>query len=84
MSTQAQLEAKIKELEAKLAKKQQGGLIVKRSDKSGGIMVLGLRSFPVTFYDQEWEQLFACADKIRECAKTPGAKPKLVTAQAVG
>lgn len=55
------------------------GLIVKRSDKSEGIMVLGLRKFPITFYGDEWEALFGLAPKIREIAKT---LPK--QAQAVG
>ena len=72
----------LKELEqlraenAKLKQAKQSGLIVKRSDKSDGIMVLGLRKFPITFYAEEWESLFANADKIRAMAKTE-AKPRL-------
>ena len=61
---------------AKLKQGKQQGLIVKRSDKSDGIMVLGLRKFPITFYAEEWETLFANADKIRNVAKTE-AKPRI-------
>lgn len=76
--TQEQELAMLRAENAKLKAAKQSGLIVKRSDKSDGIMVLGLRKFPITFYADEWEALFANADKIREVAKTT---PKM---QAVG
>lgn len=73
--------AKLRAENAALKQAKSSGVIIKRSDKSEGIMVLGLRKFPITFYADEWETLFASADKIRECAKTAYvAKP----AQAVG
>lgn len=76
--TQEQELAMLRAENAKLKAAKQSGLIVKRSDKSDGIMVLGLRKFPITFYADEWEALFSNADKIREVAKTT---PKM---QAVG
>lgn len=82
MSTQ-ELEKELARLRAeneKLKKAKTSGLIVKLSDKSDGIMVLGLRKFPITFYADEWEALFSNADKIRECAKS---RP-VATQQAVG
>ena len=65
---------------AKLKQQQSSRLKVRRSDKSDGIMVTGLRRFPVTFYASEWELLFSVADQIREIAKT---EPK-AQVQAVG
>lgn len=82
MSNQEMLQEleRLKAENAKLKAVKQSGLIVKRSDKSDGIMVLGLRKFPITFYADEWEALFANADKIRAVAKTESKAPM----QAVG
>ncbi len=73
--------ARLRAENEKLKAVKQSGLVVKRSDKSEGIMVLGLRKFPITFYADEWESLFANADKIRAVAKTE-YKPSAM--QAVG
>ena len=81
--SESELKARIKHLEDQLAKKNELGLIVKRSDKSDGIMVLGLRKFPITFYADEWEALFSNAEKIRACGATPSKAPA-PKAQAVG
>jgi hypothetical protein len=67
-----QANARIAELEAQLASKSKRSLSVKVSNK-GGIMVLGLRQFPVTFYAEEWSKLFAMADEIKAFA-TANAK----------
>ncbi len=48
------------------------GLLVKRSDKSDAIMVIGVRKkFPISFYANEWEQIFSLQDKIRAAALLP-------------
>jgi hypothetical protein len=33
--------------------------------KQGGVMVLGMRKFPITFYKSEWIKILANADKIK-------------------
>lgn len=55
--TQAQMMAKIQELEAALKAKSMPKLTVKRADKTGAVMVLGLQRFPVTLYASQWEIL---------------------------
>jgi len=37
---------------------------VKKSDKSDGIMLLGLRRFPVTFFPEEWKVIYS--DEVRK------------------
>ncbi len=71
----AEMQAELLKLKAEneaLKAKRQAGLIVKRSDKSDAIMVIGVRKkFPISFYAEEWEQLFSLQDKIRAAALLP-------------
>lgn len=55
----ASLRAQVTALREKAASR----LRLSMSEK-GGIMVLGLRSFPVTFYADEWTALFGQRDAI--------------------
>jgi hypothetical protein len=54
-----------------------GTLSAKVSEK-GAVSVYGMRRFPITFYAEEWEQLFAHADKIKAFIKSnrKALKPK--------
>jgi len=64
---QAQMEAELKKLMAEnevLKKRASARYKVKKSDKSEGIMLLGLRKFPVTFFPEEWKVIYS--DEIRK------------------
>lgn len=74
--------ARLKAENEALRNAKASGLIVKKSEKSDGIMVLGLRKFPITFYAEEWEALFNNADKVRAVAKS--FTPAVKQAKAVG
>ena len=67
MSTLKQAEAKIAELEAKLADRRK--VSVKHSSETGTVNVYGLRAkFPISMYPGEWQVIFAHADLIKaEC-----------------
>jgi hypothetical protein len=73
MHTQAQLDAMsmdelkaaISAIQTEKAVAKAGKLTLTRSDKSGGLMLLGLRKFPVTFHDEEWEMILNKANEIR-------------------
>ena len=54
MDALAQAQARITELEAKLAKKPRGGLKI---SAKGALSVYGLQRFPVTLYKSQWKQL---------------------------
>ena len=56
-----QLEALVQK-QAAAAKKN---IVVKVSPK-GGVQINGIRRFPVTFYKNEWEQIFAMKDEIEQ------------------
>ena len=62
MSTLKQAEARIAELEAKLADKRK--VSVKPKD-TGTVVVYGIRArFPVSYYPGEWDVIFAQKDAI--------------------
>jgi hypothetical protein len=56
-----QLEALVKE-QAQAAKKN---VVVKVSQK-GCVQINGIRRFPITFYKNEWEQIFGMKDEIEQ------------------
>lgn len=56
--------AKLREENEKLLKAAKSKLKISVS-KQGGVMVLGLRRFPVTYYKQEWLTLLGMADEIK-------------------
>lgn len=72
MSNQEMIQelARLKAENEALKSAKSNGLIVKKSDKSDGIMVLGLRKFPITFYAEEWTALFQLKAKIDAVAVT--------------
>ena len=65
MTTQ-EMEARIKELEGKLAKKST--ISFKVSDK-GAVSVYGLGRFPVTLYGAQWDNLLAQVDTLKAFLK---------------
>ena len=40
-------------------------IVIKVSQK-GCVQINGIRRFPITFYKNEWEQIFAMADEIKQ------------------
>ena len=61
-----ELKAAIKQAEAERNTAKAGKLTLARSEKSGGLMLLGLRRFPVTFHDDEWLMILSKAEAIRQ------------------
>ena len=47
-----------------LKAKERRGTRLQVSEK-GGVSLYGLRRFPVTFYQEEWERILGMADEIR-------------------
>jgi len=47
-----------------LKQKERRGTHLRVSEK-GGVSLYGLRRFPVTFYQEEWERILGLADEIR-------------------
>lgn len=68
---------RIKELEAKLAKKNTGRMTLKVSAK-GAVSVYGMGKFPVTLYGEQWERLLGFGDEIKAFieANKPALKVK--------
>jgi hypothetical protein len=64
----ALLKAEIERLKAENAALKQNkakvGLKLQVSEKRG-VMLLGLRKFPITFYKAEWETILGIADQIK-------------------
>lgn len=61
------LKQRIAELEGQLENekaKQKKGTYLKVSQK-GGVSLYGIRRFPVTFYQEEWDRILGMADDIR-------------------
>lgn len=59
--TQAEMKARIEELEGKLAKRST--IKLKVSEK-GAVSMYGIRRFPVTFYADEWARILGNADQV--------------------
>jgi hypothetical protein len=61
------LKQRIAELEGQLESekaKQKKGTYLKVSQK-GAVSLYGIRRFPVTFYQEEWDRILGMADDIR-------------------
>ena len=68
MNTLKQAEARIAELEAKLADRRK--VSVKHNPETGTVNVYGLRArFPVSMYPGEWAVIFAQRDAIEAVCK---------------
>src|SRR6516164_95872 len=61
----AELKARIAQLEAEKAKKQSTQLHFKVGEK-GGVCVIGLNTFPVTLYIEQWQRLFEALPRLQE------------------
>ncbi len=57
--TREQLEALVQQQE----RDKKKNVVVKVSQK-GCVQINGIRRFPITFYKNEWEQIFAMKDEI--------------------
>ena len=63
-----ELKAELERLRAEneaLKSKEKRGTRLQVSAK-GGVSLYGIRRFPVTFYQEEWERILGMADEIRE------------------
>ena len=60
---QRELERLRAENEALKAKERRGTNL--RVSEKGGVSLYGLRRFPITFYQEEWERILGMADEIR-------------------
>jgi hypothetical protein len=60
---QRELERLRAENEALKAKERRGTRL--QVSEKGGVSLYGLRRFPVTFYQEEWERILGMADEIR-------------------
>jgi hypothetical protein len=67
MSSDEDLKLELERLRAEneaLKAKERRGTRLAVSEK-GGVSLYGLRRFPVTFYQEEWERILGMADEIR-------------------
>jgi hypothetical protein len=64
--THEEMQAKIAELEAKLAAKNAPAKITLRVSEKRAVSVYGLGRFPVTLYAPQWERLLGEAQRIRD------------------
>lgn len=64
--SQEEMQQRIAELEAKLARalKPKNNMI--KVSPKGGVSVYGLGKFPVTLYASQWEKLFTMQEDIKE------------------
>ncbi len=72
MSIQQELE-QLKAENAKLKQQSNQALKLKVAPK-GGIMLLGLRGFPVTFYAGEWVKILAMGEAITQFIAANGSE----------
>jgi hypothetical protein len=67
-----QMKARLAQLEAVVAAKNNGRLTFKVSEK-GVLSVYGLQRFPVSLYVDQWERLISAVPAIQEFAKVNAA-----------
>ena len=58
-----QVEELQSQLDAEKAKSKRGMRL--QVSAKGGVSLYGIRRFPVTFYQEEWDKILAMADEIR-------------------
>ena len=66
--SKVEMETRLAELEAEnsvLKTEKEKSLSLKVSVK-GAVSLYGIRRFPVTFYEKEWDTIFSMEDKIKE------------------
>lgn len=64
--TQEEMQQRIAELEAKLARALKPKTNMIKVSPKGGVSVYGLGKFPVTLYASQWEKLFTMQEDIKE------------------
>lgn len=64
--TQEEMQQRINELEAKLARAMKPKTNTIKVSPKGGVSVYGLGKFPVTLYASQWEKLFTMQEDIKE------------------
>lgn len=64
--TQEEMQQRITELEAKLARALKPKTNMIKVSPKGGVSVYGLGKFPVTLYASQWEKLFTMQEDIKE------------------
>lgn len=64
--TQEEMQQRINELEAKLARAMKPKTNTIKVSPKGGVSVYGLGKFPVTLYASQWEKLFNMQEDVKE------------------
>ena len=64
--TQEEMQQRINELEAKLARALKPKTNTIKVSPKGGVSVYGLGKFPVTLYASQWEKLFNMQEDVKE------------------
>lgn len=64
--SQEEMQQRIAELEAKLARALKPKTNMIKVSPKGGVSVYGLGKFPVTLYASQWEKLFTMQEDIKE------------------
>lgn len=64
--SEQEMQQRILELEAKLARALKPKTNTIKVSPKGGVSVYGLGKFPVTLYSSQWEKLFAMQDDVKE------------------
>ena len=72
--TKRELEARLKELEQKLAAKNE---VTFKVSPRGAVSVYGLMRFPVTLYKGQWERLLDHQDELRAFIKANESRLKV-------
>jgi hypothetical protein len=65
-TTKAELEARIKDLEAKLEAGNNGNVVSYKVSQRGAVSVYGLGRFPVTLYQSQWARLLAHQEELKQ------------------
>ena len=64
--TQEEMQQRINELEAKLARAMKPKTNTIKVSPKGGVSVYGLGKFPVTLYASQWEKLFNLQEDVKD------------------
>jgi len=78
MSSDEDLKQELERLRAEneaLKSKEKRGISLRVSEK-GAVSLYGIRRFPVTFYQDEWERILGMADQIRAFIQENAAQLK--------
>jgi hypothetical protein len=72
--TKDQMEAKIQELEAEVARKSAARPLTCKVSAKGALSLYGMGRFPVTLYAGQWERVLAFAPEIDNFLKVNASK----------